>query len=85
MCLAIPARVVALSAGDLVDVEIGGVQTRISVALIEPVAIGDYVIVHAGFAIAHLDVLEAEKSLALFEEIRAHLRSLPHALHPRLS
>jgi hydrogenase expression/formation protein HypC len=85
MCLAIPALVIALLENDLVDVEVGGVHTRISTALIEPVALGDYVIVHAGFAIALLDVLEAEKSLALFEEIITHLNRVGNALHPRLS
>jgi hydrogenase maturation factor len=40
--------------------------------------------VHAGFAIAHLDVEEAEKTLALFDQIAAHLREPIDALHPRL-
>ena len=47
----------------------GGIRSRVSIALIDPVALGDYVIVHAGYAISRLDVEEAEKSLALFEEI----------------
>jgi hydrogenase expression/formation protein HypC len=47
------------------------------------VVVGDYVIVHAGFAITRLDVEEAEKTLALFDEIAAHLRK-PDALHPPL-
>ncbi len=48
-------------------------------------AVGDYVIVHAGFAIGRLDVAEAEQTLALFEEIAAHLRGAINALHPRVS
>ena len=48
------------------------------------VALGDYLIVHAGFAITRLDVEEAEKSLALFEEIARHLERPADALHPRL-
>ena len=44
--------------------------------------VGDYVIVHAGFALARLDVVEAEKTLALFAEIAARLEGAAHALHP---
>jgi hydrogenase expression/formation protein HypC len=84
MCLAIPVRVIALLGEDWVDAEIGGVTSRVSTALIAAPAVGDYLIVHAGFAITRLDVDEAEKSLALFAEIAAHLRGAPHALYPRL-
>jgi hydrogenase expression/formation protein HypC len=84
MCLAVPARVVALLDGDWVDAEVGGVLGKVSIALIENVSLGDYLIVHAGFAITRLDVEEAEKTLALFAEIAAHLRGAPNALHTRL-
>jgi hydrogenase expression/formation protein HypC len=84
MCLAVPVRVEALLADQWVETEVGGVRSRVSIALIEGVAPGDYVIVHAGFAIARLDVEDAEKTLALFEEISAHLGEPVNALHPRL-
>ena len=84
MCLAVPARVVALLGDQWVETEVGGVRCRVSIALIDDVALGDYLIVHAGFAITRLDVEEAEKSLALFEEIAAHLKGRANALHPRL-
>ncbi len=84
MCLAVPVRVVARLGDDAVEADIGGVITRVSVALIDEVSVGDYLIVHAGFAIARLDVVEAEKTLALFAAIAAHLSPVPHALHPRL-
>jgi hydrogenase expression/formation protein HypC len=77
--------VVARFDGDWVDVEVGGVTSRISVALIDAVAVGDYVLVHAGFAIARLDVADAEKTLQLFEQIATHLGIPADALHPRLS
>ena len=83
MCLAVPVRVVALLGEQWVEIEVGGIYNRISVALIDDVAVGDYVIVHAGFAITRLDVEEAEKTLALFAEIAAHLHT-PDALHPQL-
>jgi hydrogenase expression/formation protein HypC len=84
MCLAVPVRVAVLLENQWVEIEVGGIRNRISIALIDDVAVGDYVIVHAGFAIARLDVEEAEKTLALFEEIAAHFRN-PDALHPQLS
>ena len=84
MCLAVPARVVALLGDQWVETEVGGIKSRVSVALIEEVALGDYLIVHAGFAITRLDVEEAEKSLALFDEIAARLGGYADALHPRL-
>ncbi len=85
MCLAVPVRVVALLGDQWVEIEVGGIRSRISIALLDEVAIGDYVIIHAGFAIARLDVAEAQKTLALFDEIAAHLRDPPDALHPRIS
>jgi hydrogenase expression/formation protein HypC len=84
MCLAVPVRVVAVLDNQWVEIEVGGIHSHISVALIEDVAVGDYVIVHAGFAITRLDVEEAEKSLALFDEIDACLGTPVDALHPRL-
>ena len=85
MCLAVPVRVAALLGDQWIEIEVGGIRTRISTALIDAVAIGEYVIVHAGFAIARLDVEEAEKTLSLFDQIASHLREPLDALHPRLS
>jgi len=85
MCLAVPVQVVALLGDQWVEIEVGGIRTRVSIALLDEVAVGEYVIVHAGFAIARLDVVEAEKTLALFDQIVAHLREHADALHSRLS
>lgn len=68
MCLAIPARVVALPAPDVARVDLSGVQKEISLALLDDVAIGDYVIVHVGYALTKLDPREAERTLATFAE-----------------
>jgi hydrogenase expression/formation protein HypC len=84
MCLAVPVRVVALLEDQWVEVEVGGVRSRVSTAIVEGITAGDYVIVHAGFAIARLDVEEAEKTLALFDELAARLAGPVDALHPRL-
>ena len=66
MCLALPARVVAMPDSDTALVDIGGVQKRISLALVEDVAPGDYVIVHVGYALTKLDPLEAQRTLETF-------------------
>ena len=85
MCLAVPARVVALLGDQWVETEVGRIRSRVSVALLDEVVLGDYLIVHAGFAITRLDVEEAEKSLALFNEIAVHLNGPLNALRPRFS
>lgn len=68
MCLAIPMRIVSLS-GPLAQVEEAGVRREVRVDLIESVAVGDYVIVHAGVAIERLDAAEAEETRRLFAEM----------------
>lgn len=69
MCLAIPARVVELSGDETAVVDLGGVKKEVSLALVENVALGDYLIIHVGFALNKLDPEEAEKTLALFAEM----------------
>jgi hydrogenase expression/formation protein HypC len=69
MCLAIPARVVEIGPADQAVVDLGGVRKQISTSLIDDVAVGDYVIVHVGFALQKLDEEEAQKTLALFAEM----------------
>jgi hydrogenase expression/formation protein HypC len=68
MCLAIPARVVELQGNDTAIVDLGGVRKDVSLALVEDVAVGDYVIVHVGYALTRLDPEEAEKTLAVMAE-----------------
>jgi hydrogenase expression/formation protein HypC len=71
MCLAIPARVVEMPNADTAIVDLGGVRKEVSLALVEEVALGDYVIVHVGFALSKLNPAEAENTLALFAEMGA--------------
>jgi hydrogenase expression/formation protein HypC len=66
MCLAIPARVVAIPESGVALVDLSGVQKRISLELVDDVAPGDYVIVHVGYALTKLDPDEAEKTLQTF-------------------
>jgi hydrogenase expression/formation protein HypC len=81
MCLAIPAKVVDTQPEGWAEVEVGGVRSRVCLALLDDVTVGDYVIVHAGFALTRLNVVEAEKSLALFAEISAALDGAANAIH----
>jgi hydrogenase expression/formation protein HypC len=69
MCLAIPAQVVELRDGDNAVVDLAGVRKEISLALLNDVAVGDYVIVHVGYALNKLDPEEAARTLALFAQI----------------
>lgn len=66
MCLAIPVRVVELAADDAAIVDLGGIRKPISLALVDGVQVGDYVILHVGYALSKLDPAEAERTLALF-------------------
>ncbi|MCP2501092.1 MAG: HypC/HybG/HupF family hydrogenase formation chaperone [Deltaproteobacteria bacterium] len=68
MCLGVPAKILETGDGAAV-VELGGVRREISVMLVDDVSVGEWVIVHAGFAIEKLSEEEAEQTLALFREI----------------
>lgn len=68
MCLAVPAKVVEI-AGDLAKVDFGsGVLREVNIELLEKVEEGNYVLVHAGYAIQLLDEKEAEETLRLWKE-----------------
>lgn len=69
MCLGVPAEVLEIRENDLALVEIGGVKREVSLMLVEGVKRGDYVLVHAGFAIEKINEEEAGKTLELLEEL----------------
>ena len=71
MCLALPARIVERLDGDQALVELGGVRKPVSLALFGDAQVGDYVIVHVGFAIGRVDADEAQRTLELFAEMAA--------------
>jgi hydrogenase expression/formation protein HypC len=74
MCLAIPGRVVEIvdEAGGIAKVEVGGVRRNVNVALLEAVRVGDYVLIHVGFALSRVDEHEAEETLRLLEELGSY-------------
>ena len=69
MCLAIPAKVISIDAsGQQAVVSVGGVCKDVSLALVEDVVTGDYVLVHVGFALNKISQEEAEITLKMFAE-----------------
>lgn len=70
MCLAIPARVHARHQADEATVDVGGTRKRVSLALVPEAVAGDWVIVHAGYAISVLDPAEAARTLQLFAALK---------------
>ena len=68
MCLAIPVRIVSIT-GNEAETEIAGVRRRVSIAFTPEAKVGDYVLLHTGYAIGVIDETEAEETLKLLEEI----------------
>lgn len=77
MCLAIPGKVLSLD-GQYGEVDFGGVSKRVNLSMVD-VSPGDYVVVHAGFAIQTMDEEEAKETLSLWEEFLAHEERLANA------
>lgn len=69
MCLGVPVRISKIS-GNLAEIEVEGVKREASIELLDNVRVGDFVILHAGFAIQKLDEKEAEKTLELLNKLR---------------
>jgi hydrogenase expression/formation protein HypC len=72
MCLSIPAKIVSIN-GSMAQVSSGGAIFSAGLHMIENVKIGDYILLHAGFAIQKIDEKEAEETLRLFEEMKDSL------------
>jgi hydrogenase expression/formation protein HypC len=70
MCLAVPVRITRIE-GDQADVDIGGVSRKVSIALTPEARIGDYVLLHTGYAINVLDEDEARETLDILERLVA--------------
>jgi len=71
MCLAIPSEIIEIK-DKMATIDLGGVRREVSLLLLpEEASVGDYVLVHAGFAIHKIDKEAAEETLKLFEEIAA--------------
>jgi len=68
MCLAVPVKIVSID-GDEAEAEIAGVRRRVSIVFTPEAKLGDYVLLHTGYAIGVIDEAEAEETLKLLEEI----------------
>jgi hydrogenase expression/formation protein HypC len=73
MCLGIPGQIVEFvdAVNDIAKVEVSGVRRNVSVALVRPdgIALGDWVLVHVGFAMSKIDELEAQETLRMLREL----------------
>ena len=70
MCLAIPGKIISIT-GDSADIDFGGVMKRANITMVNA-NIGDWVVVHAGFAIEIMDEEEAMRTIDLWNEVLAH-------------
>lgn len=71
MCLALPGKIVNI-VGDDAEVDFGGVIRKTNLSMVEEAEVGDYVLIHAGFAIQKVDEEEALETLALWKEVLEH-------------
>ncbi|MBN2071565.1 MAG: HypC/HybG/HupF family hydrogenase formation chaperone [Candidatus Krumholzibacteriota bacterium] len=82
MCLAIPMMVKEID-GDTAVVEAGGIRKNVRLDLVEGVNLGDYVMIHTGYAIEILDSKEAEETLELIKKVyRAGMTNDAEGLEP---
>jgi hydrogenase expression/formation protein HypC len=77
MCLGIPGKVVEINGGTA-KVDVGGTRKDASLMLLDEASLGDYVIVHAGFAIEKVDEEEAEKTLKMVDELIEGMKKEGH-------
>lgn len=68
MCLAVPVKVVSIE-GNEAEVEIGGVKRRVSIMLTPEAKVGDYILLHTGYAINVINEAEAQETLKILEEM----------------
>ena len=69
MCLAVPAKIVSLDENGQGEVDYLGTRVKVSFLLLEEAKLGDWVIVHAGYAISRMDEQEARETLSLLREL----------------
>ena len=74
MCLAIPGKIVEIvdQENHIAKVNVGGVKRNVNVGMLDDVIVGDYVLVHVGFAMSKVDEREAEETLRLLQELGSY-------------
>lgn len=68
MCIAVPAQVTQIN-GDEAVIDYGGIKRKANISMLSDVMVGDYVLVHVGYAISKMDEDEASETLKLWDEI----------------
>ena len=68
MCIAVPMKVLKVN-GDFGDAELGGIIKEVSIILIDNVKVGDYILVHAGYAIQKIDENEALETISFLKKL----------------
>ena len=78
MCLAIPGKIVEMvdEANHIAKVDVSGVRRNINVALLDDAGVGDYVLIHVGFALSKVDEIEAEETLRMLRELGSYEEEL---------
>lgn len=78
MCLAIPGKIVEMvdEENRIAKVEIGGVRRGVNVGMLDDIKIGDYVLVHVGFAMSKVDEEQAQETLRLLQELGSYQEEL---------
>lgn len=74
MCLAIPGKIVEIvdAANNLAKIEIGGVRRIVNIGMLDDVVLGDYVLIHVGFAMSKIDEKEAHETLEILRELGSY-------------
>ena len=74
MCLAIPGKIVEIvdEENQIAKVEVGGVRRNINIGMLDDTRIGDYVLIHVGFAMSKIDEHEAKETLRVLQEMGAY-------------
>jgi hydrogenase expression/formation protein HypC len=74
MCLAIPGKIIDIvdEENQIAKVEVGGVRRNVNTGLLDDVKIGDYVLIHVGFAMSKVDEKEAQETLRLLQELGSY-------------
>jgi hydrogenase expression/formation protein HypC len=74
MCLAIPGKIVEIvdEENRIAKVDVGGVKRNVNIGMLDDVSLGDYVLIHVGFAMSKIDEKEAEETLRLLQDLGSY-------------
>jgi hydrogenase expression/formation protein HypC len=74
MCLAIPGKIIEIvdEENQIAKVDVGGVRRNVNIGMLDDVRVGDYVLIHVGFAMSKVDEKEAEETLRLLRDLGSY-------------